>query len=240
MPAEVLTGLREEIERLFAEPPDVYEREHFAALRDASRRRSTGARSGPPSRTPPRRPAGGSTPGSSRGSSSASAWARSSTCRWAARPEPASPSSTRRPIRSRRLDRRVGGAGRAGRLLDPRRRLPGPGRHLHAADVHQRRRLGGRRHADRLPRPGGELRPGGQARPPLGRGPARRRAGAGRRLAGDRGGRRPDRRQLRRLRGDGRQAPRRPRRRHHPHPLDAGLRPGPGDDPPGRRTSCRW
>ena len=118
------------------------------------------------------------------------------------------------------------------RLGDPRRLLSRPRGDLHAADVRQRRRLGGRGHDDRLARPGGELRPGRQAGPPLGRRPARRRAGAGGRLAGDRRGRRPDRRQLRRLRRDGGQAPRRARRGDHPHPLDPGLRPGPRDDPP--------
>ncbi len=59
----------------------------------------------------------------------------------------------------------------------------GRGGDLHAAHVHQRRRLGGRRHAGGFARPGGELRPGGPARPPVRRRPTRRRAGAGGRLA---------------------------------------------------------
>ena len=94
--------------------------------------------------------AGASTPGSSRASCSASVPAASSTsrpitgagrsstrtrCRCAARGQ------RQRPRRARRVD-------------DPRRRPCRTRRHLHAADVHQHRRLRRRGHADRLARAG--------------------------------------------------------------------------------------
>ena len=65
----------------------------------------------------------------------------------------------------RRSERR---AHRARRLEHSRRLLPRQGRHLHAADVHQRRRLRGRRHHGRFARAGGQLRAGRQELPHLG------------------------------------------------------------------------
>ena len=62
----------------------------------------------------------------------------------------------------------------------------GSRRHLHAADVHQRRRLRRRRHARRLARAGRLVRADRQARAPERRGADRRRDRAGRRDAGHR------------------------------------------------------
>ena len=63
----------------------------------------------------------------------------------------------------KRLDAASGVRHRARRVVDPRRRLPGQRRHLHAADVHQRRRLRRRRHARRLARAGRIVRADWQA-----------------------------------------------------------------------------
>ncbi len=75
---------------------------------------------------------------------------------------------------------------RAGRLGDSGRLLRRPRRRVHAADVHQRRRLRGRRDDGGLPRAGGLVRADRQAGPPERRGADRRRARAGGRAAGDR------------------------------------------------------
>ena len=80
-----------------------------------------------------------------------------------------------------------------------------PRRHLHAARVRQRRRLGRRGDADRLARPGRIVRADRRARAPQRRRADRRRPRAGRRAARHRRGRRARRRQLRRLRGGDRQ-----------------------------------
>ena len=65
-------------------------------------------------------------------------------------------------------------ARRPRRIFRARRRLRRPRRRLHAAHVHQRRRLRRRRHHGRLPRPGRLLRPDRQARAPERRRPDRR------------------------------------------------------------------
>ena len=94
-----------------------------------------------------------------------------------------------------------GSAVRDGAYLAPRR-------HLHAADVHQHRRLGRRGHAGRLARAGRLVRAGRRARARQRGGADRRRDRAGRRAAGDRRGRRAGRRQHRHLRRRGRQGAR--------------------------------
>ena len=103
------------------------------------------------------------------------------------------------------FDRAGRRAHRARRIEHSRRLLHRQGRYLHAADVHQRRRVCGRRHHGRFARAGGKLRAGRQELPHLGRVADRRRAGAGGRAAGDCRRRRPGRRQLRRLRRHGRE-----------------------------------
>ncbi len=61
----------------------------------------------------------------------------------------------------------------------------GKRRHVHAADVHQHRELGGRWHHDRFARAGGKLRASGIELPHFGRGADRRSAGTGGRAARD-------------------------------------------------------
>ena len=70
---------------------------------------------------------------------------------------------------------------RARRIGDSRRRVRRPGRDLHAADVHQHRRLRRRRHAGRFARAGRIVRADRRARARQRRGADRRRARAGRR-----------------------------------------------------------
>ncbi len=113
---------------------------------------------------------------------------------------------------------------RARRLQHSRWLLHRPRRYLHAADVHQHRKLGGRRHDGRFARAGGKLRASRRELPHLGCGADRRRARAGGRDAGDHRRRSDDGRQLGRVRGHGGQARRGARFGRHPESIDAGLR----------------
>ena len=134
----------------------------------------------------------------------------------------------------------------AGRDDHPPGRVHGARRGRHAAGVHQRRRVRRRGDDGRQPRAGRLVRADRRASARQRRGADRRRARARERAAGDRRGRGLRRRQLRRVRGHGRAAPRRARRRRDPHARHAGLRSREGDgvprharptarDPRGRR-----
>ena len=91
-------------------------------------------------------------------------------------------------------------ARRARRIVGPRRRVPRARRDLHAADVHQHRRVGWRGHARRLARARRLVRADRRARAPE-RGCAdRRRDRAGRSAAGHHRRRRARRREYRRVR----------------------------------------
>ena len=114
---------------------------------------------------------------------------------------PVSRSTTRTPIPLRQRHRRRRRPDRARRLRDPRRLLRGAGRRVHAADVHQRRRLRGRGHDGRLARAGRLVRADRPAGAPLRGGADRRRARARGRAACHHRGRGAGGRELRRLRG---------------------------------------
>ena len=83
------------------------------------------------------------------------------------------------------------------------RRPPRARRHHHAPGVPEHRRVGRPGHDGRLARARRLLRPGRRPGPSVGRGPGRRRPGAGRGATGHRGGRRVRRRWLRPVRRGG-------------------------------------
>ena len=128
------------------------------------------------------------------------------------------------------LRRQRAGARDSRRLVGAQRRLRRIVGGLHAADVHQCRRLRGRGHNGRFARAGGLVCAGGQARAYQRRCADRWSAGADQCFARDHRGRCAGGRQLRHLRRNAGGNARRAWRRHNPDTVDSAVRHREGRD----------
>ena len=218
-----VAALQAEIEALFDDKPGDYTADDFAAVRRIQGRAEPRPRSAPPSRTTSAAPAGASTPGSRKASCWAFAWAASWIC----------PSGALAVLRQVHLPGQAASLPKASVRIVPGGSSIRDGCYLGKGVtcmppmyINAGAYVGEGTMVDSHALVGSCAQIGQQL-PHLGRQPDRRRAGAGRRAAGDRGRRRAGRRQLRRLRRHRGEAPRGARHRHDPQSLHAGLRPGP-------------